>query len=155
MEENKFDVYVDSIINSFQQVTQNFMGIRFQKSNAAEKLGEETIFVIVGINGLNKGRIMFAAGRDTAKTIGDKFLGEVCTDRLELYLSLGEFTNTFGGMAISMINDQYRGTKLRLTPPAVFGGEAMEIITPNIQEVAVYCKSEFGPILLNIGFGGE
>jgi CheY-specific phosphatase CheX len=154
VDQEKFSFYVDSIRNAFEQVTWKMTGLSFKKSDNIENLGVDTISVIIGICGPNKGRIMFEAGYGIAKVIGDKVYGDDCGALLELYLSLGEFTNTFGGVAISNINNQFRGTQLRLTPPAVFGGEEMEIITPNIRSAVIYCNSDLGPILLDIGFEG-
>lgn len=156
MDQTKFDFYVHCIRRAFTHIAHKMTGIVFQESSQGKMLGNdgETVAVILGICGPNKGRIMFAAGRDIAQIIGDKVNGEECTNILELYLSLGEFANTFGGSAISDINDEYRGINLRLTPPAVFGGEEMVITTPNIHSTSIYLNSESGPVLLDIGFEG-
>jgi CheY-specific phosphatase CheX len=154
VDQEKFSFYVDSIRNAFEQVARKMTGLSFTESDKTENLGADTISVIIGICGQNKGRIMFEAGHGIAKIIGDKVYGDDCGTLLELYLSLGEFTNTFGGVAISAINNQYRGTQLRLTPPAVFGGEEMEIITPNIRSAVIYCNGDSGSIRLDIGFEG-
>ena len=156
MDQTKFDFYVDCIRGAFTHIVHKMTGIVFQESSKLENIGngEETIAVILGVCGPNKGRIMFEAGQTIAKAIGDKVNGEDCANILELYLSLGEFANTFGGSAISDINDEYRGTSLRLTPPAVFGGEEMTITTPNIHSAVIYFGSELGPILLDVGFEG-
>lgn len=156
MDQTKFDFYVHCIRKAFTQVAHKMTGIAFQESTPIENIGngEETVAVIQGVCGPNKGRIMFAAGQTIAKIIGNKVNGEDCANILELYLSLGEFANTFGGSAISDINDEYRGTNLRLTPPAVFGGEEMTITTPNIHSATIYCNSQFGPILIDVGFEG-
>lgn len=156
MDQTKFDFYVNCIRKAFTHIARQMTGITFLENNPIENIGngEEIIAVILGICGPNKGRIMFKTGRPVAKIIGDKVNGEDCADIMELYLSLGEFTNTFGGSAISDINDEYRGTNLRLTPPAVFGGEEMVITTPHIHSAAIYCASKFGPVLLDVGFEG-
>jgi CheY-specific phosphatase CheX len=156
LDQTKFDFYVHCIQRAFTHISHKMTGIAFQESSQPIPIGngENTVAVILGVCGPNKGRIMFTAGRNIAKNMGDKVNGEDCANILDLYLSLGEFANTFAGSAISDINNEYRGTNLRLTPPAVFGGEEMAITTPNIHSTTIYFQSKSGPILLDIGFEG-
>lgn len=154
MENDKFEVFLSSIESAFNKVVKEMLDFDFQQMDGKADLDKNTVSVIIGMTGKNKGRILFEIGEKTAEAIAISINGEPLEDAREIYLYLAEFTNIFCGNAVTLINNRYKGTELRLTPPAVFAGEDVEITTPNIKSVSLFCTSQYGPALLDVGFEG-
>jgi two-component system, response regulator PdtaR len=154
MEKEKFNTLLECMESSFKKIGSEMMGIDFQVAAGQEKISEETINVVIGMVGKNKGRIIFKAGEITANKIAGEIVGAESVDSDELCLCMSEFTNIFSGNAVTQINNQFKGMEMRLTPPAIFEGEEVEIVTPNIQATTIFFSSKYGPVSLDVGFEG-
>jgi CheY-specific phosphatase CheX len=155
MEKEKIDVFFRSVEQAFIEVVHEMAGIHYKDSAPCDTVGSEKISIVVGMVGQNKGRILFETDAHAARSIAEGINGEPVEDEMEMYLFLSEFTNTFSGRAVTAINNQYKGTDLRLTPPAIFAGHDMEVVTPNIQTTKVGYTNTHGSIVLDIGFEGR
>ncbi|HOJ79083.1 MAG TPA: chemotaxis protein CheX [Bacillota bacterium] len=157
MQPEKFRFLAQSVKEAYQIIAAELAGERFDLEPEPETLPEDQVIsVIVGAVGNNsKGRIMVEMAMETARRLTEEMNGEPFTDEFEMYLFLAEFANIFSGKAITKINNTYKGVDLRLTPPAIFTGDKMEITTPSIQSEIVFFKSESGVAKLDIGFEGE
>lgn len=154
MDADKFGTFLECVEKSFENVAKDMADIIFQRNDKVDALGKDTVSVIIGVVGANKGRILIEMERSAAKVLAESINGEPFDNYLELYLALMEFSNIFCGNAVTLINNTYRGSDLRLTPPAIFAGVDVEIMTPNIGSKNVLCKCEYGDVLLDIGFEG-
>lgn len=154
MEKSKFDDLKACIETAFQEVSDILLGYSAVKCSEAKDMEEKTFCVIIGTVGRNKGRILLEAGAGTVKMITENMNGEPSGNIMDMYMCLSEFANMVCGNAVTLINNKYKGSELRLTPPAVFSGSGMEITTPNIQSSCSHYLCEYGPILLDIGFEG-
>lgn len=154
MEEEKFMTFINCVSDAFRNVSDMVAEFKFTEC-AREKIPEEKKFnVIVGIVGKNKGRILLNAGDSTMKKLAEKMNDGPFAGMMDLYICLGEFANMFCGNAVTMINNKYRGSDIRLTPPAIFSGVDLQVITPNIRSTTTYYTSEHGLVILDIGFEG-
>lgn len=153
MNKEKFDIFEEHVKKAFSEVAQELMFYDFFPVEEFDIKGEE-VSVIIGITGANKGRILLRVAPETNKNITEAMNEGPLDEENEYYLFLAEFCNMFSGRAITYINNQYRGGKIRLTPPAVFSGEHLEIITPKIQSKKLFFKSELGKVIIDIGFEG-
>lgn len=155
MEQGKINFFSHCVEDAFLKVAADLGGINFQKKEALQAFENDAMVVIVGVVGKNKGRIQLSVNHDMAHKITEAMNGEPFDDRVEMALFLAELTNIFSGHAITAINNAYRGSDLRLTPPAIFSGEQLELATPSIRSQQIVYQSPAGDARLDIGFEGE
>lgn len=154
MNEDKFRKYLDCFDASLQEIIQEMSGFQITKRAPAGFSAERRFSVIIGIVPTDKGRILFEAEQNLVTGITEGMNGGPLDSIMDTYLYLAEFANTFCGNALSQINNIYKGNELRLTPPALFAGSNMRIITPSVWSDSVFYTSEFGQAVLNVGFEG-
>ena len=154
MGEDKFKKIMDCFDHTFQEVIQEMSD--FSVTGCSEiKISQERKFaVIVGIVAGKRGRILFEADQELVHRITEGMNGEPLGNVMHTYYFLTEFTNIFCGNAVSQLNNLYKDSELRLTPPALFVGSSMRVITPSIHSEALYYTSESGQAILNIGMEG-
>lgn len=140
---------------AFQNVVAKASSLQFERSDEKwqDISNEKRIAVVIGVVGLNKGRILLIADEPTALKITEGMNGEPLKDNLEKHLYLGEFTNIFSGKAITMINNTYKNRDLRLTPPVIFSGNDLDVTSPSIRSTA-FTFSGQGKVHIDIGFEG-
>lgn len=155
MEQGKFEFFSQCVEDAFLKVAAELSGMNFQKKQTLKAPQDEVMVVIVGVVGKNKGRIQLSVSYDMAHKITEAMNGEPFNDRVEMALFLAELTNIFSGHALTAINNAYRGSDLRLTPPAIFAGEQLELATPSIRSRQFAYESAVGDAGLDIGFEGE
>lgn len=154
MEDEKFNTFIDCVSEAFRNVSEMVAEFEF-KECAKEKITEERKYnVIIGITGKNKGRILLNAGESLVKKLTEKMNDGPFGSVMEAYICLSEFANMFCGNAVTMINNKYRGSDMRLTPPAIFSGVDLQVITPNIHSTITCYTSSQGLVTLDIGFEG-
>ncbi|HEY5585766.1 MAG TPA: chemotaxis protein CheX [Ruminiclostridium sp.] len=154
MEEEKFNTFVNCVSDAFRNVADMVAQFEF-KECSKERIEEKKKYsVVVGIVGKNKGRILFEAGGSLVKKLTEAMNDGPISNVMDVYICLLEFSNMFCGNAATLINNKYRGSDMRLTPPAVFSGVELQVITPNIHSITTYYKSEHGIVTVDIGFEG-
>lgn len=154
MEDEKFTTFINCVSEAFRNVSEMVAEFKF-KECAKEKITDEKKYnVVVGITGRNKGRILFKAGDSLVKKLAETMNDGPVYGVMEIYVCLAEFANMFCGNAVTLINNKYRGSDIRLTPPAVFSGIDLQVITPSIHSTTTYYMSEQGLVTLDIGFEG-
>lgn len=154
MGDNKLSTFQDCFDISFKDVARQMAGFEFTSCNRIEISEEKRFSVIIGTVGKYKGRILFQTGAAVVKDITEGMNGEPLDDTADTYLYIAEFANTFCGNAITKINNIYKDSELRLTPPAILSGASMKITTPSIESSQIYLQCAAGPVILNIGFEG-
>lgn len=154
MEDEKFMAFINCVSDAFRNVSEMVAEFKF-KECAKEKIPDEKKYnVIVGITGGNKGRILFKAGDSLVKKLTEAMNDGPVASIADVNICLSEFANMFCGNAVTLINNKYRGTDMRLTPPAIFSGIDLQVITPTIHSIITYYMSEQGLVTLDIGFEG-
>ena len=155
MDREKFDSFCEFIESSFQRISTEMVDLNFIKS-AKNKIPTDKHFIVIigAVSKDKKGRIMIEMTEETSKAITETMNGEPFENIFDLSLYLAEFTNIFCGNAVTLINDKYPGTDLRLTPAAVLSGSGIEITTPNILSKTNFYESANNLVSLDIGFEG-
>ena len=155
MEEEKLKFFYKFMDDAFQKVVSQLTGISFTPVIESPSITDEKKFsLIVGWVGHNKGRVLLELNEKLALKIFEAMNGAPPDDDLELYLHLAEFANMVSGNGITGINDFYKSSELRLTPPAIFAGRKLEISSPKVSSVGCSYCSEYGGIRMQIGIEG-
>jgi CheY-specific phosphatase CheX len=109
--------------------------------------------VIIGITGGRSGRVIIDTDMATAKALSDAINGEDTEEEFVLD-TMAEVTNIVSGNGISLINNANPGMGLMLTPPSVFLGENLMIVSPKMNAEMMSVQTDFGSLLISIGFEG-
>jgi len=126
-----------------------------ESAHGLPETSDRRFVIIVGLAGQYKGRIIMETSSDTSDTILQRMnFGEPVSDLQEQNIFLGELGNMIGGKFITAINNSFRGFELRLTPPIVFSGENLSVITPEIESIVKYFSTDCGVVRIDIGIEG-
>ncbi len=122
-----------------------------------ERLSNETIqskgiAVVVGIIGKYSGRMILDMSVESATALTDRMLKKESSKQTEIIAAIGEFANIVSGNACSMLNRENKVFGLRVSPPSVFYGKSLNISSAKIKTYSVTIDTEFGEMILNIGF---
>lgn len=152
---SKFDTFVGCQVAAFQEIASSMLAIPVKESTIDNVNGQKTkISIVVGLVGNYKGRILITVDNVTSQKMGEVInCGELADDH-EMFLCLSEFTNIFVGRGLTKINNEFKDANLRLTPPAIFEGDNLDILTPAIHSKQLFFDSELGQIFIDIGFEG-
>ncbi len=153
MEKDKFTQFCSCFENAFQKLVSQY-GLNVVRHQELTDSGGKRFSAVVGVVGLNKGRIHVEMGGNLVKKLFELANGEPEEDEMDLCFYLAEFTNIIAGNGITLLNDRYRGSNLRLTPPAIFTGENLDITTPKVLSTSTFYNTEFGSLRIEIGFEG-
>jgi CheY-specific phosphatase CheX len=109
--------------------------------------------VIIGITGSRSGRVIIDTNMATAKALSDAIN---CEDTDEEFVldTMAEVANIVSGNGISLVNNANPGMGLMLTPPSVFLGERLMIVSPKLNTEMMTVHTDFGELLISIGFEG-
>ena len=121
------------------------------------ELGGEKVAVVVGLvtrEPGKKGRFLLEMDQGLAEDLPEGMNGGPLDDATELYLFSGELLNMVGGKALTVINNRYRGLEYRLTPPAIFAGKGLEILTPLVRSQVTWYRGARGVARFDVGFEG-
>jgi CheY-specific phosphatase CheX len=154
MENEKFNTFINCVSDAFCSVSEMVGEFEFRESGKEKISDEKKYSVVVGIVGKNKGRILFEAGGSLVKKLTEAMNESPINNAMDVYICLAEFANMFCGNAVTLINNKYRGSDVRLTPPAVFYGVDLQVVTPNIHSTTSYYLSDHGLATIDIGFEG-
>lgn len=154
MEEQKLNFFYQCLAEAFQKVASEMTGINYAPANDLTLTDEKKFSLIVGLVGQNKGRVLLELNEKLALKIFEEMNGAPPDNDLELYLYLAEFANMVSGNGITSINNTLKGSELRLTPPAVFAGDQLEITSPKVSSAGGAYRSEYGAVRLEIGIEG-
>lgn len=154
MENEKLDFFYKCLAEAFQKVTTEMTGMNYTRINEFPVTDERRFSLIVGFVGQSKGQVLLELNEKLAVKIFEAMNGASPDNDLELYLYLAEFANTVSGHGITSINTTLKGWELRLTPPAVFAGEQLEISNPKVSFTGGAYSSDYGAVKLGIGIEG-
>lgn len=110
------------------------------------------IAVIIGITGKRPGRIIFDTSQGTAHKISQLINGEDQINEELMLDTLAEFGNIVSGHATTIINNLNKGYNLMLTPPSIFFGAKLNIISPKLQAEFINVKTPAGDLTVSVGF---
>jgi CheY-specific phosphatase CheX len=154
MEREKLVFMHKCMVDAFQKVASELTGMSFFPVNELPVIDERKFSLIVGLVGHTNGRVLLELNEKLARKIFESMNGVSPEDDLELYLHLAEFANMISGNGLTGINNMYKGSELRLTPPAVFAGKHLEITNSKMSSSGSSYGTEYGAIRLEIGIEG-
>jgi chemotaxis protein CheX len=154
MEQEKFNFFCDSFEDAFRKVILQLSEVDVVSCQEVQVSSGKKLSSIVGVVGLNKGRIHVEMAEDLVHKLYEIANGEPAGDEMDLCFYLAEFTNMITGSGITVLNNTFKGSNLRLTPPAIFAGENIDITTPKVQSETRKYKTKYGAVLIEIGFEG-
>ena len=144
--------FKDSIEESFESMFEEKLTLE-SEIPAPGCVSSKGVAIVVGITGKIKGRFLLDMCLDTAVELAKIFDPHSNDEDFALF-SIAEFGNILSGGAITMINDKFKGTGLRLAPPSIFTGTNSKIFSPNLKAVLLSYTTRFGKIDFHIGFEG-
>ena len=155
MNPSKLNYVCDCLEEAFQKVAFEIAELKFTRNDNVTGGSGKNYLVVVGLLGLNNGRILFTMDEGLVQKIMEGMNGEPMDNDAEICIGLAEFTNMVSGNGIISINNNYIGNDLRLTPPAIFIGNQMEITTLKVDSVLRSYQTEQGAVQIEVGFEGQ
>lgn len=152
MSNNYLDHFAASMI-------ENLMEMAGMEAQANPPAPQDTAFasqgfaVVIGITGKRPGRIILDTSQATACKLSEAINGEECDEEFVLD-TMAELTNIVSGNGITTVNNANPGMGLMLTPPSLFLGNELMIVSPKLNAEVVTIATPVGEVFLSIGFEG-
>lgn len=126
-----------------------------ESENGIAEASDRRFVILVGMVGHYRGRIILEMNSSTSDAILQRMnFGDPVITFQEQSLFLGELGNMVGGKFITAINNSFVGLELRLTPPIVFSGEDLSVVTPEIESTVKHYSADCGVVRIDIGIEG-
>ncbi len=154
MEQDKFVFFCKCFEGALKKNLELMSDVLVESCNDNSGDKEKKLSSVVGVVGLHKGRIHVTMAEKLIRKLYECANGEPASDEMDLCFYLAELTNMITGSSITQVNNTYKGSNLRLTPPAIFADENIGIATPQVQSSMQMYNSNYGPIRIEIGFEG-
>jgi len=154
MDQEKFNYFNNCIENALLKLFSDFKELKLTRIKELATDKDKKLSSIVRVVGMNKGRILVEVGENLTKKLYEFANGEPQEDEMDLCFYLAEMTNIIAGNGVTFLNDAYKGSDLRLTPPAIFAGNNLDISTPKVISSSLFYHTNFGEIRIEIGFEG-
>ncbi|HBE78118.1 MAG TPA: hypothetical protein DDW65_10115 [Firmicutes bacterium] len=154
MDQTKFKAFCECFYEAFEKMIATIPGLGMSSDHAVEEPESKTFSAIVGVVGLNKGRVHLEMTESLGRRIYRCSNGEEAENEMDLCFYLAEFANVVAGKGITVLNNIYKGSNLRLTPPAIFAGEDLNIATLQVLAASKLYHTQYGAIKIEIGFEG-
>lgn len=146
-----FNAFKESLLDGVNKMTKTL--IIFKDEYTTEKEYKSNgITVIIGIIGKFAGRMVLDLSQETANNISAALLRRPAKNNDEMIAAISEFTNIISGNACSILNRKDKALGLRVAPPSILYGDNVHISAPNFKTDTVISQSDFGEILMNVGF---
>lgn len=157
MSEDKKALVMQAICDGFLSIAKDLGERDFSPQSDDQPIGQDKIAVILSMISEDesmRGRFLFEGDAAQIKDLAEGMNGETLSDRAEVFFSVGEFANMVCGKAVTAVNNAYKGTNFRLTPPAIFSGTNMEITTPSVHSTELKYSGPVGLVRIDVGFEG-
>lgn len=147
--------FVQTYKESFSEVLSEMTGM---KSLVTGPFDQEISFkltgvaVIIGITGKYPGRIILGLSPETAEKFASAISDEPIIDEDFMMDIIAEFCNIAAGHTTTKINNKIEGLDLMLTPPSIFSGVDMGIISPKIRSELLKAETGVGEVYISVGF---
>ncbi len=145
------DVFKESLLDGMNRMTKTLLTYENEFSPDQEQQSQG-ITVIIGIIGKFSGRMLLDLSNVTAGKIAAAIFGKDAVSYDETLEAMGEFANIVAGNACSILNRKNKAFGLRMAPPSILSGERVIISAPQFNTTTATSQTDFGPLVLNIGF---
>ena len=147
-----YTVFKEAVIDNLNRMLKTVAEFDAEDT-ANEELTSRGISVVMGVIGKYSGRLIFDMSYETAEKISAAVLKREIKDKQEVLNVMGEFTNIVAGNACSVVNRKNKLFGLRVAPPTIFHGEAINISKAELDTTtATVAHTNYGEIYMNIGF---
>ena len=151
LQEEYFSIFKESLLDGMNRMTKVLL--EFKDEYCCDKEYQSRgISIIIGMIGKFSGRMLIDLSEETAKLIAEKMLRKDDIKRDEIIGALSEFANIISGNACSILNRRNKSLGLRVAPPSVLYGDHLLVSAPDFKTMAALSSSEYGEILINVGF---
>ncbi|WP_172256033.1 response regulator [Saccharibacillus deserti] len=151
LEEVYLEVFKETFKDGLNRMTKTLLTYK-SEHELHEDFESRGIAVIVGIIGKFSGRLMIDLSKDTAHALVAAMMKKEPASTSEITAAIAEYTNIVAGNACSILNKKNKAFGLRLAPPSVMHGERMLISQAAFKTMSATADTNFGEMLLNIGF---
>jgi DNA-binding NarL/FixJ family response regulator len=144
-------VFKEGLLDGLNRMTKT--PLTYKEEYLSEKEYEsDGMTVIIGIIGKFSGRMLLDFSKETANLLSTALLRREPKNMDEMLAALGEFANIVSGNACSILNRKNKALGLRVAPPSILHGDSLYISTPNFKTTTAIAETNFGNMLLNVGF---
>lgn len=151
LDDEYFLVFKEALHDGMNRMTKSVLSYKeeYVSNRERESAG---ITIIIGIIGKYAGRMCIDMSRETAHKLSERVLKREPKDESEVAMVLAEFSNIISGNASSILNRKNKLLGLRVAPPSILRGENVRISAPGFRTSTAIATTEFGDILINVGF---
>jgi DNA-binding NarL/FixJ family response regulator len=147
-----YTVFKESYSDMFNKMLKTVPEFEKEDNTNIEQVSRG-ISVVMGIIGKYSGRMIFDMSYETAKGLSAAMLKREAANLQEMLNVISEFTNIAAGQACSAINKRNKLFGLRVAPPTIFHGEAINISKAELDSTtSTISMTAFGEIYMNVGF---
>ena len=153
MIENKFDVLFDFSKKSFEEVLAEITEEKVEPCEEFEIESDKMLSIVIGISGETNGRILLDTSVEYGKNLAVAMnFGDELDTEDDLYMYLAEFSNMFCGRTATYINDRFAKREIWITPPAIFSGKDLDVVTPHITAQKAFYTCSLGQFIIDTGY---
>lgn len=156
MDKEFFLAVMKAFIESLIKVSNELFGIAVKpggcENSASNAVRVKGGAVVVTFKGQYSGRMLISISGELLDNLSKVIVGGEVTD-IEKMFTLNEFGNMVAGNSITILNNQFRGINLRLSPPSSFLGEEITFSNLRVSNYNVTFSVEGWPyeqITLNV-----
>lgn len=144
-------IFKESLLDGINKMAKSL--ITYQDEYKCQReFKSKGLTIIIGIIGKFSGRMLIDLSMKTAHELTAAIMRKETNTNDEVIAVIGELANIISGNACSVINRMNKAFGLRVAPPTIMHGESVCITSPGFYTTSVIGESEFGEILLNVGF---
>lgn len=151
LENENFIVFKEALMDCVNRMTKTLLTFK-EDYVCGHELESKGMTIIIGIIGKFSGRVLIDLSKETANNLAKAILKKEPKSSDEMIAVMGEFTNIIAGSACSILNKKNKAFGLRVAPPSILHGESVCISLPDFNTKTATSETNFGEILLNVGF---
>lgn len=151
LEDEYVAVFKEALMDGLNRMTKTLLTYKDEYSSNKE-YESKGMTIIIGIIGKFSGRMLIDLSKETANNLATAIFRKAPENNDEMIAALGEFANIISGNACSILNRKSKALGLRVAPPSILRGDSVLISTPNFSTTTAIAETNFGELLLNIGF---
>lgn len=151
LQEEYFSVFKEALMDGMNKMTKTLLTYE-EEYSSSEECESKGMTIIIGIIGKFAGRMLLDFSQETANKLATAILRREPKSNDEMLAALSEFTNIISGNACSILNRKNKAFGLRVAPPSILRGDSVLISAPNFKTTTVVAGTEYGKLLLNVGF---
>lgn len=149
MKQEHINPFIETAGSILEQMTQ----VPFKMGTATlrkEPFLSEDVLVSLGIVGDLKGRVIFSAGRETAKFVASSMMMGMPLDELSdmAKSALCELGNMIMGNVATLLFNQ--GVQIDITPPTLLTGSNIEVTATNMVTISIPLEADEHRFVINV-----